>query len=118
DAPLVVKCGVRPGAVCDLVDVVRRNVPRCRIQAHAGSGTVLVVIDELPPEGAAKLMIQRLRPAVQSAGGHAIVWSTSDEDLTRQATLGPAPPGFAAMQSVKQQFDPKNLLNPGRYFFA
>ncbi len=118
EAPLVVKANMRPSAVCGFIDTVKLAAPRCRIQAHAGSGAVVVVVDEVPAVGASKFVIQHLRPAAQHGGGHAVVWSSSADDLTRQVIWGPSPSGFAAMQAVKRQFDPQGLLNPGRYYFA
>jgi glycolate oxidase FAD binding subunit len=28
---------------------------------------------------------------------------------------GPTPPAFSLMREIKRQFDPRGLLNPGRY---
>ena len=37
--------------------------------------------------------------------------------LTRQAIWGGATPDVEWMAKVKRQFDPKNLLNPGRFVY-
>ena len=88
------------------------------MQSHAGNGVVVVAIDEVPAMGAAKLMLQHIRPAAQAAGGSAVVWRSASEELTHQAIWGPPQGDVAVMQAVKQQFDPKNILNPGRAFIA
>ena len=38
-------------------------------------------------------------------------------ELSRHDIWGPPPDGFAVMQSLKDRFDPHNILNPGRFIF-
>ena len=56
--------------------------------------------------------------AAALAGGHLIVLSSSIPGLTRQAVWGGTPPGAEWMARVKSKFDPKGLLNPGRFMFT
>jgi glycolate oxidase FAD binding subunit len=39
-------------------------------------------------------------------------------EMTRQSIWGGAGADTAMMRSVKQQFDPLDLLNPGRFVYA
>jgi FAD/FMN-containing dehydrogenase len=43
--------------------------------------------------------------------------AASPSDLTRQATWGNRAEAVGVMEAVKRQFDPANLLNPGRFVF-
>jgi glycolate oxidase FAD binding subunit len=37
--------------------------------------------------------------------------------LSREDIWGPPGDGFTVMQSIKERFDPHNILNPGRFIF-
>jgi glycolate oxidase FAD binding subunit len=62
-------------------------------------------------------LIGRMQPAAQLAGGSAVVLSSTLAPLTRQAVWGNVTPATDWMNKVKRQFDPKNLLNPGRFVY-
>ena len=56
----------------------------------------------------------KLMAKAQSYHGHAVVLA-GPLDLKRKMDVwGSAPPGFSLMREIKRQFDPKELLNPGR----
>lgn len=114
-APLVVKANLRPSAVTSFMKLLLEIDPRISVQAHAGNGVVLARFSDFSTNDAARILIQRLQPAAVAAGGNLIVWSCAAGDLTRQAMWGAAPDDAALMRAVKQQFDPKGILNPGRF---
>jgi glycolate oxidase FAD binding subunit len=115
-APLVLKANLRPGAVTSFMKLLVEIDPRVSLQAHAGNGIVLARFSEFAPNDASGILIRRLQPAAVAADGNVIVWSCSTGELTRRATWGAAPSDAALMRAVKEQFDPKGLLNPGRFF--
>ena len=118
DPPLVLKIGVRPSAVCQLMQLLTQIDAGCSIQAHAGSGIALARLT-LSPVDASRALISRLQPAVARAGGHVVIWSTrTPEEFTRQAVWGSSGADVAWMRSVKNQFDPQGLLNPGRFIYG
>jgi glycolate oxidase FAD binding subunit len=118
DRPLVVKANLRPSAVVEFVRVALDVDPAASIQAHAGSGIVFVRFADFPATAISRSLIGRLQPAAVAGGGRATVLSLSySSDLTRQAVWGGATPADAWMRKVKQQFDPDNLLNPGRFVY-
>jgi glycolate oxidase FAD binding subunit len=117
DAPLVLKGSVLPSRVTDFLAKVQEVDPQASIQAHAGNGIVIARFEQFTPGDISSAMLARLRPAAQLCGGSAIVLSSNVEGWTRQAWWGGAGPAAHWMQKVKHQFDPGNLLNPGRFAY-
>lgn len=57
----------------------------------------------------------RLCTDARAYGGYALILG-APPDLKRGIDVwGPAPSSFSLMRNIKQQFDPENLLNPGRF---
>jgi glycolate oxidase FAD binding subunit len=50
----------------------------------------------------------------QTCGGHALIF-TAPPHLKTSDVWGMPPPTLTLMRGIKQQFDPKGLLNPGRF---
>jgi len=58
----------------------------------------------------------RLRPVVAQAGGSAVLLSyPADLALTPEEVWGPARDGRSVRESIQRQFDPRGILNPGRF---
>jgi len=51
----------------------------------------------------------------QRCGGHAIIFAAPADAKKNIDVWGPAPPTLVLMRKIKNQFDPKGLLNPGRF---
>ncbi len=118
DGELTIQFHVLPAKVCGLVQGLLACDSKTSIQAHAGNGMVLVRLG-VNAEEAAATVEQRLRPLAASLGGHAtVVAQPSDCDLSRQVLFGPSPPGWQVMQAIKRQFDPKGILNRGRFLLG
>jgi len=115
---LILKLNVRPSRAVEMCKSIGAWIPASVIVARAGSGIILVDCGDLASHEAAKLLIQQIRPAAAAAGGQAVVYhASSPEEWTRQAFWGPTRDDDAAMRTVKRQFDPHGLLNPGRFIF-
>ncbi len=118
DAALTVKLAARPSRVTTLIEALTQIDPQVSIQAHAGSGVLIAKFPTLSSADANQALIKRIHPAAITAGGSAVVWASSTpDDLTRQAVWGPVRDEHHVMQSVKQQFDPRGVLNPGRFIY-
>jgi len=115
---LGVSAAVLPSRVVDVIARLIHASPRCSIQAHAGSGTIEARF-EVPSAAEVKSLIsEQLRPTVTTAGGHLVVSSYPDEaKLEITDVWGPAGNSRAVMSSIKEQFDPSGVLNPGRFIF-
>ena len=117
-APLVLKASVQPSRTVEYVELIRRLDPQASIQAHAGNGIVIARFAKFDAGDLSRVLIGRLQPAAQLAGGHAVILSSTLVGLTRQAVWGGASEATAWMDKVKAKFDPQGVLNPGRFVYA
>ena len=118
DAALVLKASVPPSRTLKMIRVLR-DAADCSIQAHAGNGIVIAGYPSFPAGGVSRLLIGRIQPAAQSSGGNVVVLSsTLTGELTRQAVWGATGGAGMLMEAVKREFDPKNLLNSGRFVYS
>ncbi len=118
DATLVLKATVLPSRVAEYAALLTEFDPEVSIQAHAGNGIVLARFASFDAADVSRVLVGRLQPAASLAGGHAVILSSTLAGLTRQAVWGAADADVAWMEKVKRQFDPKGLLNPGRFVYA
>ena len=59
--------------------------------------------------------LRQIQSTAVSLGGDAIVETCPQAVRELIDVWGPAPSGMEIMRRIKRQFDPKNLLNPGRF---
>ena len=115
---MVVQASVLPSATAAFVELLMDLAPSGSVQAHAGNGVVVAHLTGRSAAEASQDLIQKLQPAARSDGGSVIVLSSPQGvELTRQAVWGGAVESAAVMKRVKDQFDPKHLLNPGRFIY-
>jgi glycolate dehydrogenase FAD-binding subunit len=117
EAPLVFKASMLPSRSVSFIQLVLELDPQASIEAHAGNGVVIVRFSRFDAADVSRLLIGRIHPAARLAGGNAVVLSSTVSPLTRPAVWGGATGATAWMDKVKRQFDPKNLLNPGRFVY-
>ncbi|HKD36764.1 MAG TPA: FAD-binding oxidoreductase [Pirellulales bacterium] len=117
EAALVLKAAVPPSRTIEMIRVVQEAAD-CSIQAHAGNGIVIARYPTFPAGGVSRLLVGRIQPAAQNAGGSVVVLSsTLGGELTRQAVWGTTCGAGMLMEAVKREFDPNNILNSGRFVF-
>jgi glycolate oxidase FAD binding subunit len=113
-----VQIGVRPGATVEMIRRLLELDPGCSIQAHAGNGVIRAALSLLPPAEFTALLRGRIRPAAAAAGGKMVVLRYPQEaPLTCRDVWGPPGDGAAVSRAIKDRFDPKGLLNPGRFAY-
>jgi glycolate oxidase FAD binding subunit len=117
DATLVLKVGVPPSALTAIVAELRSIDATCAIQAHAGSGVLVVRFARFAAAGLSEMLVGRLRPLVAGHGGHVVVVTTTLDGLTPHMIFGPRTDAMVMMERIKRQFDPHDVLNPGRFVF-
>lgn len=114
---LVVRIAVRSSQLPRIVTLARSLASDCSVQAHAASGVAVIRFPELPESSLGSTMTRHLQPAAAAAGGTAWVLAHKASDVTRQAMWGSFGRSTSVMHRIKQQFDPHNILNPGRFVF-
>jgi FAD/FMN-containing dehydrogenase len=64
-------------------------------------------------------LLARLAPLAAHAHGNVtILANPSGAEMTHQAVWGGIDAPFDLMTTVKREFDPQNLLNPGRFIYT
>lgn len=93
----------------------QRHLP-CQAVAEAGSGIVRFYVDvaSAPPERAADY-VETVRGVAAELGGHLVVLEAPLPVKRRVDVWGPVGKALRLMQGLKAQFDPKGILNPGRF---
>lgn len=115
-APLSIKATLRPSQTFRFAAVVQEIDPQAHVQIHAGSGIVYVRFSEFPQAGLARTLISKLQPlAAESLGSVVVLSNPAGLDATFQSTWGIGGAQLALQGEVKKQFDPRSILNPGRF---
>jgi glycolate oxidase FAD binding subunit len=85
------------------------------IAGCAALGTLDVVLDAGVTPSAARL-VERVRAAMRDLGGHALVHRAPVAIRRAVDPWGPVDPGpMALMRALRDEFDPRRTLNPGRF---
>jgi glycolate oxidase FAD binding subunit len=116
-AVLVLRIAVRPSAVTTVLADIQRAKSPCTIQANAGNGIIFARFGDVDLPTANALLLGKLRPALARLGGSVVVVSTSLDELTPHMIWGGRNAESALMERIKRQFDPQNILNPGRFVY-
>jgi glycolate oxidase FAD binding subunit len=117
-SPLVIKASLVPSATTRFVHAVRDIDPQCSIQAHAGNGIVIAKFSEFPADGLSRTLIAKLQPLAVAAHGNVIILSNpGGAEMTHQSVWGGLGAPLSLMVAIKKKFDPRDLLNPGRFVY-
>jgi glycolate oxidase FAD binding subunit len=115
---LAVKASVAPSGVTAMIDAARRLDPDCSVQAHAGNGLLIMKFPKFPAEGLSRALVGNQQPAAARHHGHVAVLSNpSGAEMTHQSAWGATDAPLWLMTEVKRRFDPKDILNRGRFVY-
>jgi glycolate oxidase FAD binding subunit len=117
ETPLVLKASVPASTVAQMVRGLTEVDPQVVIQCHAGNGTIVARLANFQAVDLTRVLVGKLQSAAANVGGTLTVLSTTLEGITPQIVWGARQGSFDLMESVKRQFDPHNILNPGRFIF-
>jgi glycolate oxidase FAD binding subunit len=116
DFPADARIAVWPSQTVEVIKALQEKFPACRVQSHALCGIVLLESGKGDTEKIE--YYPQLRSLAESFGGQMTVLEKPENlGLTREDIWGPRPDGYAVMHAIKERFDPKNILNPGRFIF-
>jgi glycolate oxidase FAD binding subunit len=117
-SPLVLKISVLPSATMRIMRTLQALDPRCSIQAHAGNGILIARLSEFPRDGLSRTLEGILQPAAARAQGNVVILSNpSGAEMTHRSAWGGTDVPFWLMTAVKREFDPRDILNPGRFVY-
>jgi len=117
NAPLVIKASVVPSGVTRFVAAVQEIDPQATLQSHAGNGVVIARFSQFPASGLSRTVVAKLQTTARALNGYVVILSNpGGAEQTHQSVWGGSAP-FELMTAVKKQFDPKDLLNPGRFVY-
>jgi len=115
-SPLVLKANVVPSGTTSLIEAARRLDPDCSVQAHAGNGIVLIKMSKFPASGLSRALVGSLQPAAAAHHGQVVILSNpSGVEMTHQSAFGMTDSPLEVMRELKRRFDPKEILNRGRF---
>jgi glycolate dehydrogenase FAD-binding subunit len=117
EAVLVLKVSLPPSGVTAMLAAVRSHDPTCTIQAHAGNGIIVARFAKFDSAAVSRVLVGQLRPAAIKLGGSAVIIGSKLEGLTPHIVWGGRTDATVLMERIKQQFDPRNILNPGRFVY-
>jgi glycolate oxidase FAD binding subunit len=117
DSPLVVKICVPSSAVTQTVASLLEFDADCTIQAHAASGIVLARFKHFRNADLTTVLVGKLRPAAIQLGGSLVVVSSKLDGLTPHLIWGGRTDAIVLLENIKRKFDPRNILNPGRFVY-
>ncbi len=116
-SPMVVKIAVPPSTVAAMIGNLLAVDANCTIQAHAGNGIIVARFSEFRHSDVTKWLVGKLRPAAVRLDGSLVVVRSNLEGLTPHVVWGGRTDATILLERIKRQFDPRNILNPGRFAY-
>jgi glycolate dehydrogenase FAD-binding subunit len=117
ESPLALKITVPSSAVTAMLSELEKHDPACAVQAHAGNGIILVRFAKFDSADISRVLMGKLRPVAVQLGGSAVVVGSKLEGLTPHVIWGGRTDATVLMERIKRQFDPRDILNPGRFVY-
>jgi glycolate oxidase FAD binding subunit len=115
DSPTLARLIAPPTALGGLLALARRESDQAgvplTIRAHLGHGHALL---GWPAEAAPALLLAVRRQA-EGADGNLVLWRAPAPLRLAVEAWGDPGEGLALMRRIKDQFDPRHTLNPGRF---
>ena len=112
---LRLRLGVRPASLAAAQKMLANRLSSANRWVAAADSGLLFVDTPFTDVQEAATTIESLRSELASLGAHLTV-EAAPVELKRLVDIwGPAGPGGRLMRSIKQQFDPKGILSPGRF---
>jgi glycolate oxidase FAD binding subunit len=112
---VVLRIGTVPTRLVETLGAVQAALPGAAVAGAAGFGALRGLVAR--PEAAVLApALERLRAATGEVGGGVIVERAPRALRERIDPWGPVPaPALAVMRAIKAEFDPRGILNPGRF---
>ena len=115
DDQIRLRLGVRPASLAAAQQMLAERFPSTDRWVAAGDSGLLYVDAPFADVQRSADVVESLRAELDALGAHLTVESAPVELKRLIDIWGPAGPGGRLMRSIKQQFDPKGILSPGRF---
>jgi glycolate oxidase FAD binding subunit len=117
---LLIRAGARPSALPAVLDALEQRAPSepdARFVGYAGVGLAYArwQLPAQPDPAAIVRAVAELRSALGAMGGYAVVEDPGSNLRAALDLWGPPPATLALMRALKAQWDPRGVLNRGRY---
>ncbi len=117
-SPLSIRASIAPSGVTAFIAAAKEIDANCQIQAHAGNGSIIVNFSQFPAAGLARTLVGKLQPLAGKSHGYVTMLANpSGGEVTHQSVWGGVDAPYNLMTRIKKQFDPKDILNPGRFVY-
>ena len=117
DPPLIGRIAVPPSDVTSTVEEIQQWDPECSVMAHAGTGVVVVHFRQFSEDDLSRRWLAELQPAAVRRGGSCVLLSSRFAGLTRQLVWGGRNQATVLMERIREQFDPQQIFNRGRFIY-
>ncbi len=116
EEPLTFKANVLPSRTMEFMELAARE--QISVQAHAGNGIVIGHLpDRVTTAQTAAALLTPLRRFVRQYHGNLCIVNSPEAWKQEIPTWGESEPSWPLMQRLKEQLDPLDLLNRGRFIF-
>ncbi|MES2790624.1 MAG: FAD-binding oxidoreductase [Planctomycetota bacterium] len=116
EEPLTFKANLVPSRTMEFMELAARE--QISVQAHAGNGIVIGHLpDRITTAQAAAALLTPLRRFVRQYHGNIVIVNSPDAWKQEIPTWGEPEPSWPLMQNLKNQLDPQDILNRGRFIF-
>jgi glycolate oxidase FAD binding subunit len=113
---LILKVSALPGEICSVISHLRQCAEEAAIDVAIvaqGTGLVTVALSSLPEVLVS--FVDRLRDHVMGSGGTVVALQVPENLRGKLDPWGSPPESIELMREIKRRFDPKRILNPGRF---
>ena len=112
---VVLRIGTLPTRLVETLGAVQAMLPGAAVAGAAGLGALRALVTHADPS-ALVAPVERLRGTVAEVNGGVIVERAPRALRERLDPWGAVPaPTLAVMRAIKTEFDPRGVLNPGRF---
>jgi glycolate oxidase FAD binding subunit len=117
NSPFVVQISVPSSAVTHVLTKLTAFDADCSVLTQAASGVVVARFSKFTQADISKVLVAELRPLASRLSGSVVVVKSTLEGLTPHLIWGNRTDAIVLLERIKHKFDPKGILNPGRYVF-
>ena len=116
EEPLTFKANLLPSRTMEFLELAARE--QISVQSHAGNGIVIGHLpDRVTSAQTAAALLTPLRKFVRQYHGNLTIVNSPEAWKLEIPTWGEPEPSWPLMQKLKDQLDPQDLFNRGRFIF-